>query len=84
MNSMSMMAETAPKPHDDFPLSDGVLVEPPPGEVTTTAGEALLVLPEESLAVTVSVWLPAPRLGNVTLQAPLPLAVVVAINTPPS
>ena len=51
---MIMAAATPPKPHDEPPLAvDTATGAIPPGEVTVTAGDAPLVLPEVSLDVTV-------------------------------
>jgi hypothetical protein len=86
-NANIIAAEIPPRPHEPPLLLDveaGGVGEPPPGTVTTTLGDVPLVLPDASLDVTVSVWLPVLKVGSVTLHAPLPFAVVVAINTPPS
>jgi hypothetical protein len=58
MDSMTNDAATPPTPQDELPLlDDDVEPDEPPvaGAVTTTAGDAALVLPDESLDVTVNV-----------------------------
>jgi hypothetical protein len=52
--------------------------------LTTTTGEAKLVLPVTSAASAVKLWLPFGKMPLVKPQAPLPFAVVVPIWFVPS